>query len=87
MAKPFLQEAISFAQKSKKISFHEMEMLKRQFAENLVNLGKAAEAAVWVENEKMDKSILREGNLDARILLRTGKLNDAQEILNERNGG
>ena len=28
MAKPYLQEAISFAQKSKKISFHEMEMIK-----------------------------------------------------------
>ena len=49
-----------------------------------MNLGKAADAAAWVENEKMDKSILREGNLDARILLRTGKLNDALEILKER---
>ena len=44
MAEPYLLEAISFAQKSVKTSFHEMEMLKRQFAENLVNLGKAAEA-------------------------------------------
>ena len=32
----------------------------------------------------MDRSILREGNLDARILLRTGKLNDALEILKDR---
>ncbi|QUW22334.1 hypothetical protein JSQ81_01715 [Sporosarcina sp. Marseille-Q4063] len=83
-AKAFLQEAISFAQKSKKVSFHEMEMHKRQFAENLANLGKAAEAANWVETEKMDKTILREGNLDARILLRTGKLTDAREVLSER---
>ena len=45
MAEPYLLEAISFAQKSVKTSFHEMEMLKRQFAENLVNLGKATEAA------------------------------------------
>ena len=86
-AKPFLQAAISFAQKSKKVSFHEMEMHKRQYAENLANLGKAAEAAAWVETEKMDKSILREGNLDARIMLRTGKLTNALEILNERKAG
>ena len=84
MAKPFLLEAITFAQKSAKMSNREMEMLKRQIAENLVNLGKAADAAIWVENEQLDKSILRKGNLDARILLRTGKLFEAQEILNER---
>jgi len=83
-AKPFLQAAIAYAQKSKKVSFHEMEMHKRQYAENLVNLGKAAEASEWVETQKMDKTILREGNLDARILLRTGRLTDALEILNER---
>jgi LuxR family transcriptional regulator, maltose regulon positive regulatory protein len=83
-AKPFLLEAISFAQKSKRVSFHEMEMYKRQFAENLANLGKASDAANWVETEKMDKNILKAGNLDARILLRTGKLTEAQEILSER---
>ena len=50
------------------MSYHEMEMLKRQFAENLVNLGKAEDAAIGLETEKVDPSILREGNLDARIL-------------------
>ena len=59
-------------------------MLKRQFAENLVNLGKAVDAAIWVEKEEMDKTILREGNLDARILLRTGKLKEAETILRDR---
>ena len=39
---------------------------------------------MWVESEDLDKSILREGNLDARISLRTGKLKEAQAILNER---
>ena len=84
LAEPYLREAISFGQKSVKTSFHDMERLKRQFAENLVNLGKAEEAAIWVEIEKLDKTILREGNLDARISLRTGKLKEAQAILNER---
>ena len=84
LAEPYLRDAISFGQRSMKTSFHEMERLKRQFAENLVNLGKAEEAAIWVEKEEMDKDILREGNLDARISLRTGKLKEAQAILKER---
>ena len=32
----------------------------------------------------MDTNILREGNLDARILLRTGKLKEAETILIDR---
>ncbi|WP_438310521.1 BTAD domain-containing putative transcriptional regulator [Sporosarcina sp. FA9] len=84
MAKSYLLEAIVLAQRSKKTSFREMELLKRQFAENLVNLGKAADAQEWVENEKLDTTILREGNLDARMSLRTGKLSTAKETLTNR---
>ena len=84
MAEPYLLAAISYAQKSTKMTFHEMKMLKRQFAENLVNLGKAEEAGIWVVKEKIDKGILREGNLDARISLRTGNLKEALVILSER---
>jgi DNA-binding SARP family transcriptional activator len=61
-----------------------MLLLKRLLAENLVNLGKANEANEWVQKEKLDASILREGNLDARILLRTGMLNEAQQLLKNR---
>ncbi|MHA6261107.1 BTAD domain-containing putative transcriptional regulator [Sporosarcina sp. CAU 1771] len=84
MAKPFLVEAIALGQSSSTMSVHEMEMLKRQFAENLVNLGKAKEATQWIDAEKMGTKILREGNLDARILLRTGKLNEAKTLLDEK---
>jgi len=84
MAEPYLREAISFGQRSVKTNFQDMERLKRQFAENLVNLGKALDATIWVEKEEMDKNILREGNLDARILLRTGKLREAEAILRDR---
>ncbi|MFC5604685.1 BTAD domain-containing putative transcriptional regulator [Sporosarcina koreensis] len=84
LADPYLMNAILFAEKSDRTSELEMELLKRQFAENLVNLGKASDAAKWVEQEIHDKSILREGNLDARIALRTGKLGEAQAILSER---
>src|SRR5699024_10004313 len=38
-------------------------------------------AKEWVKNENLDPSILREGNLDARILLRMGKLFEAKDIL------
>ena len=84
MAEPYLREAISYGQKSTKTSYHDMARLKRQFAENLANLGKAKEAVHWLEKEKLNPAILREGNLDARIYIRTGNLKDAQTILMER---
>ncbi|MBD7985160.1 hypothetical protein H9649_11220 [Sporosarcina sp. Sa2YVA2] len=84
LADPHLLNAILYAEKSGKTSLHEKELLKRQFAENLVNLGKGLAASQWVMQEIADKSILQEGNLDARIALRTGKLNEAQKILTAR---
>ncbi|TQR19486.1 BTAD domain-containing putative transcriptional regulator [Psychrobacillus vulpis] len=84
LAKPYLEEAVYFAEKSSEISRHEMLLLKRLLAENLVNLGKASEANEWVKKEQLDASILREGNLDVRILLRTGMLHKAQKLLKDR---
>lgn len=84
LAKRFLEDAVKWAMKSEDITRHEMLSLKRLLAENLVNLGKANEATEWVKKEEFDVSILKEGNLDARILLRTGKLNEAQLILRNR---
>lgn len=84
LAKPFLEEAVKWAEKSTHITQHEMLLLKRLLAENLVNLGRANEANDWVKQEGLDALILREGNLDARILLRTGMLNEAQRLLKSR---
>ena len=84
LADPYLMNAILLAEKSDKTSELEMKQLKRQFAENLVNVGKAADAAKWVDKEIHDEAILREGNLDARIALRTGRLREARAILAER---
>lgn len=84
LADPHLLNAILFAEKSERTSSLEKELLKRQFAENLVNLGKGSAAEQWVKQEIADKRILQEGNLDARIALRTGKLNEAQAILASR---
>lgn len=83
-AKPFLEEAVKWSEMSTDMTRHEMLLLKRLLAENLVNLGKAKEANKFVQQEKLEAAILREGNLDARILLRTGMLNEAQKILKNR---
>lgn len=83
-AKVYLEEAVKWADKSKEIQSTERLFLKRLLAENLVNLGKANEANEWVKNEQLDANLLKEGNLDARILLRTGLLNQAQYLLEHR---
>ncbi|MER2171007.1 MAG: BTAD domain-containing putative transcriptional regulator [Psychrobacillus psychrodurans] len=86
LAKSFLEEAIKWANESKEISLEEQNSLKRLHAENLVNLGKANEASEWVTSESLDPFILKNGNLDARIYLRTGMLHDAVQILESRLG-
>ncbi|NME05444.1 BTAD domain-containing putative transcriptional regulator [Psychrobacillus sp. BL-248-WT-3] len=84
LAKSFLEEAIKWANDSKEISNDEQNSLKRLHAENLVNLGRSKDASEWVTREKLDPFILRKGNLDARIYLRTGMLNDAVRVLELR---
>ncbi|WP_313892343.1 BTAD domain-containing putative transcriptional regulator [Psychrobacillus sp.] len=84
LAEPYLLEAIHWADKTPAVSSLDMALLKRLLAENLVNLGKAKEADTWVKQEKIDAVILQEGNLDARILLRRGRLNEAQILLESR---
>lgn len=84
LAQPYLKEAIEWAETGRDISGSEKVFLQRLLAENLVNLGKANDAKIWIEKEKLDPAILTEGNLDARILLRTGKLMEAQHLLESR---
>lgn len=86
LAESYLIKAIHYSQVTDKMSEKERDLLKRQFAENLVNLGRAKDAKIWVQTEKLDASILREGNLDARIHLRMGKLEEAENILLEHMG-
>lgn len=81
LAESYLKKAIQWSQVSKQMPDKEVALLKRQFAENLVNLGRAKDATEWVKSERLPADILREGNLDARMLLRMGKLSDAKEIL------
>lgn len=80
-AEHYLREAIRYAQQDQQTTPLEMARLKRQFAENLVNLGKARAAAEWVQQEQIEEKVLQEGNLDARLALRTGRLEEARSIL------
>ncbi|MFJ7826526.1 BTAD domain-containing putative transcriptional regulator [Psychrobacillus sp. NPDC096623] len=84
LAQPYLKEAIEWAEKGKDISPVERVFLQQLMAENLVNIGKANDAKAWIENEQLNPALLTEGNLDARILLRTGKLIEAQQLLEGR---
>lgn len=84
LAQPYLKEAIEWAEKGKDISTVEKIFLQRLMAENLVNIGKANDAKAWIEQEELNPILLTEGNLDARILLRTGRLTEAQHLLESR---
>ncbi|WP_017381443.1 BTAD domain-containing putative transcriptional regulator [Paenisporosarcina sp. TG-14] len=84
LADPHLANAISFANQTETMSQKDMNNLKRQFAENLVNLGKTKEAKTFIEDEQLPETLLINGNLDARILLRMGKLSDSLQLLENR---
>ncbi|WP_075617867.1 BTAD domain-containing putative transcriptional regulator [Paenisporosarcina indica] len=84
LANPHLASAISYASQTTDISQTDMNNLKRQFAENLVNLGKIKEAITFIEEEQLPEMLLTDGNLDARILLRMGKLFDSLHLLENR---
>ncbi len=86
LAKPYLEESIRWAENSLEMNNTEKQHLKRLLAENLVNLGRANEAKQWVEKEKLAEELLKEGNLDGRIYLRTGMLRKAAQILQARLG-
>src|SRR5699024_3627231 len=74
LADPYLKEAITLSQKALDMSDIENRMLKRQFAENLVNLGKANEARRWMEDEKIEREILEISNIDYIRLIILRKL-------------
>jgi LuxR family transcriptional regulator, maltose regulon positive regulatory protein len=85
-AEPFLRKAIVEAENGDGTDQKAMDRLKRQYAENLVNLGKAEEAETWAADARLDAAILSEGNLDVRISLRRGRLDDALGLLEQRTG-
>ena len=58
--------------------------MQRQYAENLVNLGKAYESEQWVKKMNLPEDVLYQGNLDVRTMLRQGKLSEAKMLIKIR---
>ncbi|MFJ7953168.1 BTAD domain-containing putative transcriptional regulator [Lysinibacillus sp. NPDC096418] len=83
LAEPYLIQALEHANHTT-LSLKEHLELQRQYAENLVNLGKANQASHFIEAVALDEEILQRANVDVRILLRTGKLHEAIILLAKR---
>lgn len=82
-AEDYLEKALKIAQ-SVNMNKEELYLLQRQYAENLVNLGKAYESEQWVKNMNLPEEVLYQGNLDVRIMLRQGKLSEAKTMIKLR---
>ncbi|MFD2046698.1 BTAD domain-containing putative transcriptional regulator [Ornithinibacillus salinisoli] len=79
-AERFVKQAIQMREKANPPK-EEMAQLYQLMAENLLNFGQAGKADTWLEQAKALNLPLEEGNLQARIYLRTGKLAKAKEVL------
>ncbi|PKR86711.1 bacterial transcriptional activator domain-containing protein [Heyndrickxia camelliae] len=83
-AERFLQLAIEATESDPDADESEKQQLYFLMAENFVNSGQAVKAEKWYEKGKMKNKLLHEGNLDARLYLRTGKLEMANRVLSGR---
>ncbi|WP_158582890.1 BTAD domain-containing putative transcriptional regulator [Lysinibacillus yapensis] len=85
LAENYLIEALKLSEVVE-LEQGEYYQLERQYAENLVNLGRAGEAERRVYAKKLPEHVLMQGNLDVRILLRQGKLAEANRLIRKREG-
>ncbi|RUL55516.1 BTAD domain-containing putative transcriptional regulator [Lysinibacillus antri] len=85
LAESYLYEALKLSD-SVQLKQDDLYLLQHQYAENLVNLGRAKEAENLVQTKKLPPSILSQGNLDVRIMLRQGKLFEAKRLINSKQG-
>lgn len=79
-AEVHLQQAIELL-KQVKVSEEERQQINCYYTENLINLGKAGEAQRWSNEQNLELSL---NNIDARMYLRQGQLEQAKEILQQR---
>ncbi|MFY3792906.1 BTAD domain-containing putative transcriptional regulator [Ureibacillus sp. MALMAid1270] len=82
-AEDYLKKALKIAQ-NVNMNKDELYLLQRQYAENLVNLGKAYESEQWVKKMNLPEEVLYQGNLDVRTMLRQGKLSEARVLIKLR---
>ncbi|MFP7297470.1 BTAD domain-containing putative transcriptional regulator [Neobacillus niacini] len=79
-AEKLLYEAIEAREKS--IS-SEVEKAKLYYllSENLLNSGKSTNAEKWLQKAKMYSPSILDGNIEARLYLRTGRFEEAKKVL------
>ncbi len=81
------REAEKFLNRALKILDHighqgvERERIERLIAENMINLGQVEDVTSWIESSLMEEEI------EARLHLRTGRLNRAKQILERKRRG
>ncbi|MCA1056433.1 transcriptional regulator [Rossellomorea aquimaris] len=80
-AQRYLLKAIECLEEVEGDFEQEKHQLYHLISENLVNSGKAIQARIWYEKGKGNGNTMEEGNLGARMFLRTGKLKEAKELL------
>ncbi|MFJ7922037.1 BTAD domain-containing putative transcriptional regulator [Lysinibacillus fusiformis] len=83
LAEPHLEKALELA-KYTPLPKMELVELQRQYAENLVNLGKAKGAQLFIDDVALPEGVVQRANVDVRVLLRTGQLQEAKELLGKR---
>lgn len=83
LAENYLQEALELVGRLQ-LDATDLQFIQKQYAENLVNLGKPFEAEKWVSDIGLSPEILVQGNLDVRMLLRQGKIHQAKNQIENR---
>jgi LuxR family transcriptional regulator, maltose regulon positive regulatory protein len=84
-AERLLNEAIEILEQSSPHSQTEIAGLYQLLAENLINLGHASKAEQWLLRAKKLNVLLNDGNLEARLYMRTGRYDKAEKsLLDER---
>jgi tetratricopeptide (TPR) repeat protein len=83
-AERILQKALALLEDGDSGNEHVRFRFFSMMAENLVNAGRAAEAEVWYAKRSVQSPEEDAVNLEARLHLRTGRLRQAQRILESR---
>lgn len=82
-AERYLHQAIEVREKTI-VEKEEMARLYHMLAENLLNSGNAVRAEAWFQKANELDLPMEDGNLEARLYLRTGKLEKAEKVLLDR---
>lgn len=83
IAKGYLQEALQLAGQCQ-VPSQEFIHLNLQYVENLVNIGQAFNGIVYWQQLHLENELLQEGNIDIRMHLRQGALQQAKLLAESR---